>query len=122
MKAKNTFRKNLLVSFAASLAILLISSTASFVSIRNLLDSNELVAHTQQVIHNINEASTRMVEAQTSMRGFLITGRSEFLDQYSNADSEVQDYLEALNSLTGENPVQQKNLADLQLQKDNFFN
>ncbi len=121
MKAQNTFRKNLLVGFTASLLILFVSSTASYISIRNLLESNALVAHTQQVIYNVNEASIRMVEAQTSMRGYLITGRDEFLEQYSDADSDVQDFIGVLGELGSGNPVQQRNIAELQLQKDKFF-
>ena len=68
------FRRNLFVGFSISFAILLVSSLASYFSITKLLDSTKWVDHTQQVIYNLNGGNTVVLEAQTSMRGFLITG------------------------------------------------
>ncbi len=75
---QNNFKRNLLISSLVSLLILMISSTASFLSIKSLLNSNYWVNHTQEVIYNLNEGISVVTDAQTSMRGFLITGNDEF--------------------------------------------
>ena len=50
---ESNFRRNLIISSAISVFILIVSSTASFLSINSLLKSNLLVNHTQKIIYNI---------------------------------------------------------------------
>ncbi len=107
------FKRNLLVSSGVSIVILLVSSTASFLSIRSLLESNALVTHTQEVIYNINEASSVMTDAQASMRGFLITGKQDFLKRYDNAEEDTNRYINNLDVLTADNNEQQESIKEL---------
>jgi signal transduction histidine kinase/DNA-binding response OmpR family regulator/CHASE3 domain sensor protein/putative methionine-R-sulfoxide reductase with GAF domain len=107
------FKRNLLVSSGVSILILLISSTASFLSIRNLLDSNSWVAHTQEVLYNINESTGVMVDAQGSMRGFLVTGKQDFLKRYDTAEEDTNRYIDKLEELTIDNEAQQANIIKL---------
>lgn len=116
------FRKNLLVSFGVSLLILIVSSTASYLSIRSLLDSTSLVNHTQDVIYNLNAGSATMLEAQTSMRGFLVTGRKDFLQEYDSKDDLTSDYLDKVENLTTDNVLQQTSIRELKPLKIAFFN
>lgn len=109
----NNFKRNLLVSSGVSILILLISSTASFLSIRNLLDSNSWVAHTQEVLYNINEGTAVMVDAQGSMRGYLVTGKQDFLKRYDTAEEDTNVYIDKLDQLTVDNPAQQRSIKQL---------
>ncbi len=118
---ESNFKRNLLVSSSISLVILMISSTASFLSIKSLLDSNAWVNHTQEVIYNLNNASSVLTDAQTSMRGYLITGNKEFLQEHYNAEKESSAYFEKLDELTIDNPSQQKRLNELKPLRSNFF-
>ncbi|AXB57498.1 response regulator [Flavobacterium fluviale] len=117
----SNFKRNLLISSSVSLLILMISSTASFLSIKNLLDSNTWVNHTQDVIYNLNNASSILTDAQTSMRGYLITGNRDFLQEHYNAEKESAAYFEKLDELTIDNPSQQKRLSELKPLRSNFF-
>jgi signal transduction histidine kinase/DNA-binding response OmpR family regulator/CHASE3 domain sensor protein len=118
---KNNFKRNLLLSSLASLLILMISSTASFLSIRSLLDSNSWVNHTQDVIYNLREGSAIITDAQTSMRGYLITGNEMFLDQYTNAEAESNVFFDKVQDLTVDNSIQQKKLEQLKPIRSAFF-
>ncbi|MBE8724270.1 response regulator [Flavobacterium hungaricum] len=118
---QNNFKRNLLISSSISLIILMISSTASFLSIKSLLDSNAWVNHTQEVIYNLNAASATITDAQTSMRGYLISGDTDFLDEYSIAEKVSSEYLEKLEELTIDNGTQQKRLDELKPLRVNFF-
>jgi CHASE3 domain sensor protein len=82
---KNTFKRNLLIGFSASLLILIISSTASFVSIQNLLVSADLVNHTHQGINELRDIRTAVIDAETGQRGYLLTGDEDFLEPYRNS-------------------------------------
>lgn len=117
----SNFKRNLIVSSGISMLILIISSTASYLSISKLLDSNNWVNHTHEVIHNLNEGSTVMVDAQTSMRGFLVTGNENLLDQYDNAEENANTYISRVEELTIDNPIQQKNLKELKPLTKDFF-
>ena len=118
---KNNFKRNLLISSLVSLLVLMISSTASFFSIKSLLDSNFWVNHTQEVIYNLNEGSAVITEAQTNMRGYLITGDEEFVNRYIDAEKKSNEYFEKVDALTTDNPIQQKQLKILQPLRVNFF-
>ncbi len=116
------FKRNLLINFSASLVILLVSSTASLLSINSLLKSNDLVNHTQEVIYNLNESSSLITDAQTGMRGFLITGKSAFLNRYDDSEERVNTYIEKIQILTIDNSIQQDNIKELKPLVKEFFN
>jgi len=115
------FRRNLFVSSGVSITILLISSAASFFSIRSLLDSNDWVKHTQEVIYNLNESKSVMVDAQGSMRGFLVTGKQDFLKRYENAEDDTNVYIDRLDQLTVDNAKQQESVKELKPLVASFY-
>jgi len=118
---KNNFKRNLLISSFASIIVLMVSSTASYLSIKNLLKSNFWVNHTQDVIYNLNQGSSTLTDAQTSMRGYLITGDEQFVARYNAYEAESNSYFEKLDELTVDNVYQQKALAELKTLRSNFF-
>ncbi|MCV2485319.1 response regulator [Flavobacterium sp. SH_e] len=115
------FKRNLLISSLVSLLVLTISSVASFISIKSLLNSNFWVNHTQDVIYNLNEGSSIITEAQTSMRGYLLTGDEQFVDRFNDAESKSNAYFEKLEELTSDNPAQKKLLEELADKRSGFF-
>jgi signal transduction histidine kinase/DNA-binding response OmpR family regulator/CHASE3 domain sensor protein len=115
------FKRNLLISSLFSLLILTVSSLASFLSIKSLLNSNYWVNHTQEVIYNLNEGAAIITDSQTSMRGYLITGDEQFLEQYYDAEQRSNSYFDKIEDMTVDNPVQQKNLKELKKMRADFF-
>ncbi|AWA30201.1 histidine kinase [Flavobacterium magnum] len=118
---QNNFKRNLIVSSGISMLILLISSTASYISIRKLLDSNAMVNHTNEVIYQINQGHNITIEAQNSVRGFLITGKSALLEAYNGAEERAGISYQTLKGLTADNLTQQKNMAELKLNSQIFY-
>ncbi|RZJ70687.1 response regulator [Flavobacterium sp.] len=110
---RNTFKRNLLLSFGGSLLLLVISSGAAYLSIKNLLGSSEMVDHTNEVIYNLNRGQQVMTDAQSGMRGFVITGKEEYLSDYKGAEVRADSYFNKLRELTQDNPVQQNSLREL---------
>ena len=118
---KSNFRRNLLISSLVSLLVLMISSVASFISIKSLLNSNFWVNHTQEVIYNLNEGSSLLTEAQTSMRGYLISGDEQFIERFRDSQSRSDGFFDKLDELTADNPSQQKQLHELRTMRSGFF-
>jgi signal transduction histidine kinase/DNA-binding response OmpR family regulator/CHASE3 domain sensor protein len=115
------FKRNLIVSTTVSILILIVSSTASFFSIKSLLDSNEWVAHTHEVIYNLNSAKLTMGDAQTGVRGYLITGKEDFLEMYKGSEARTDAFIEKLETLTEDNKEQQITLRNARPLVNSFF-
>ncbi|AWK05521.1 histidine kinase [Flavobacterium crocinum] len=115
------FKRNLLISSLVSLFVLTISSVASFISIKSLLNSNFWVNHTQDVIYNLNEGSSIITEAQTSMRGYLLTGDEQFVDRFNESETKSNNYFDKLDELTSDNASQRKMLDELRSKRSGFF-
>ncbi len=115
------FKRNLFISTGVSVLILIISATASFLSIQSLLDSNAQVHKTQDMIFHLNEARAEALEAQTSMRGYLLTGKSNFLEAYNGSYTRVREKLNRVRQLSLGNPSQMRNLEKLDLVIDSYY-
>jgi signal transduction histidine kinase/DNA-binding response OmpR family regulator/CHASE3 domain sensor protein len=110
---RSTFKRNLLVGFGISLALLIISSVASYISIRNLLESVDLVQHTSKVIRATETTLSILKDAETGQRGFLLTGDKRFLEPYNGAYTNALNEVSRIKSLTTDNPLQQANADQL---------
>ncbi|RZJ88689.1 MAG: hypothetical protein EOO20_13000 [Chryseobacterium sp.] len=117
----NKYTRNILLSFSISVLILLISSVASYFSITRLLESEQWVSHTYQVIDRLDFIISRMKDAETGQRGYLLTGDKVFLEPYSGSMQEVAEALNAVNSLTIDNPIQQHNIPLLEKMIDQKY-
>ncbi|GAA3911933.1 response regulator [Chitinophaga oryziterrae] len=113
MKVKATFKRNLLIGFGLSLLLLVMSSVASFFSIKNLLASAFLVDHTNQVILQLENTISVMKDAETGQRGYLLTGDEEFLDPYKGAFDSALAAVNNIQALTQDNPAQQTSIREL---------
>jgi CHASE3 domain sensor protein len=104
----NTFRRNIILGFCLSLAALIISSAASYVSIQKLLESEQWVEHTSKVIFGLENITSRIKDAETGQRGYLLTGEPEFLEPYTGSKDDVIGYIDEVRQLTADNLDQQK--------------
>ncbi|RQO67869.1 histidine kinase [Pedobacter sp. KBW06] len=110
---QKSLKGNLRVGLGLSLLLLFISSLASYNSIRSLIQSSEMVQHSNEVINGLEEVISTLKDAETGQRGFLLTGDQVFLDPYNGATERSVSLLENVAVLTRDNPVQQKNVVRL---------
>src|SRR5262245_17725909 len=90
----------IVVAFAA-VAITGLRTTQSLVS------NAELVAHTHEVRGQLSRMLAGLIEAETSERGFVITGNERFLEPYRAALSSLDASFDAVHELTSDNKRQQ---------------
>ena len=110
---QKSLKSNLQVGLGLSLLILFITSLASFISIRNLVKSSELVAHSNDVIFKTNQIISHLKDAETGQRGYLLTGEQVFLEPTVGAKARALDLINEVAAETKDNPFQQKNLEKL---------
>ncbi len=73
-----------------------------------LLDASavQLVEHTYKVIGKAKDLQKLLVDMETGERGFLITGKTEFLEPYTQGKLEFDKLVITTKKLVGDNPAQ----------------
>src|ERR1044072_4605880 len=104
----NAFKRNLIIGYGISFLLLIVSAVASYISINNLLNSAELVNHTNEVQKKVEKVIASLVDAETGQRGFLITGQPQFLDPFNGAYERTTLLLNDVKNLTTDNILQQR--------------
>lgn len=99
--------------YLLAVALLVILGAASFRSVNRLQESSKWVSHTHKVLLALNQVQLNMVDAETGERGFVITGAEHNLEPYRQAVKAISTPLQQLRTLTGDNPVQQAKIANL---------
>lgn len=103
----NAFKRNLLIGYGLSLALLVASTALSYNSIINLLRSAALVNHTHEVLKKLDDVIAVVKDAETGQRGFLLTGNEAFLDRYHGVTDKATLLINDVKQLTADNPQQQ---------------
>lgn len=85
---------------ALAIVLLLAINIAVFVMIRRTAEFNDTVEHAQQVRFTAREILTRLVDAETGQRGFMLTARPEYLSVHDEAIQAMPDLFNELNALT----------------------
>ena len=107
----NRFDRNLRIGYGFSLLIVLTIGLVSFLTLQRLLKSNQAVSHSGQVMQKLEQVLSVMKDAETGQRGYLLTGRANFLEPYNGAYNEDLNLTGELTTLTADNPQQQANMA-----------
>lgn len=100
--------------YLVTLAALLASAFITYRSAQTQFELEKTVSHTYQVMSHLRNVRSAISEAESGQRGFVITGRPEYLREYErNVERTMQD-LEAVAGLTADNPHQQGRVPELQ--------
>ena len=111
----NRFDRNLRIGYGFSLLIVLTIGFVSFFTLQKLLGSNQAVSHSGQVMQKLEKVLSIMKDAETGQRGYLLTGRANFLEPYNGAYNEALNLTGELTTLTADNPRQQANMASIRI-------
>ena len=110
MKVEHKIVAAFIVGF---LAVALVGA-ATYYNARTLLDRNDLVVHTYRALSAIDDVLGSADDIQSGARGYLLTGKNEYLDPYHAGIATVNRSIQTLRELTADNPVQQHNLEHLE--------
>lgn len=75
-----------------------------------MLEAAEWRSHSHEVTQQIERVLTLTVDAETGVRGCLLTGDGTFLEPYEYARAQLPDSLARLRRLTADNPAQLQNV------------
>ncbi len=111
--ARRSARSFVPLALLAALLVVGLNTWFAIAATRSLLQSESWLAHTWEVIGQDNYIMAEVTTAESSTRGFLITGSQPLLQPYQAVEGSLGRDIQRLRDLTSDNPVQQKNGAEM---------
>ena len=108
-----SFQKLLRRTVLIPVVLLLLLTATLVVEILGLTTSFGWVDHTDAVIASARQLMRYMLDMESGLRGFYLTGDRAFLDGYDTAKQAVPEQIAGLTHLTSDNPSQQHRLQEL---------
>jgi signal transduction histidine kinase len=104
-----------LVPILLSFAVLVVALNALFAfhSVDVLLESEDWVQHTWQVIYQVELIMSSAKDAETGARGFAITGEDRYLEPYTTARRELPGELDRFVGMTADNRSQAPRILEM---------
>ncbi|KPC49089.1 response regulator [Amantichitinum ursilacus] len=103
---EQTFRAILVRNVSLPLLVAGVMSAIFISLVFYLMNVNRWVDHADQVIGKTNQAVKQLIDAETGLRGYLLTGREVFLDPYNSAATNLPTSISELRDLLAEYPNQ----------------
>ncbi|OUS23554.1 hypothetical protein A9R01_16325 ['Osedax' symbiont bacterium Rs2_46_30_T18] len=112
MSKLNT-RSKLLLGFSVPLTLIIVVCSFVYFNINAYIETSKWVKHTQRVIANGEQLNKLMIDMETGERGFLITGKDEFLEPFNRSVDVWENKLNNLQLLVADNPAQVAKLQSI---------
>lgn len=111
----NTIRGKLFISFGLLSIVLLLSATTSYTNMNKLdKEIDYLIHHDLEINSSTQDLSRILLSMETSQRGFVITGLTDFIYPFENGKNEIPTILEQLRSLLKGNDSQLAKLSSIE--------
>ncbi|WP_226667901.1 methyl-accepting chemotaxis protein [Metabacillus litoralis] len=111
----NTIRGKLIISFGLLSIVLLLSATTSYTNINKLdKEIDYLIQHDLEINTSTQDLSRILLSMETSQRGFVITGLTDFIYPFENGKNDIPTELEHLRNLFKGNDSQLAKLSNIE--------
>jgi len=90
----------------ASLALVMLAAVSALVMVQGIDGQIRDVLHTYEVRNQARELTIALSEAESSQRGYLLTGDQSYLASYRRSVSAIETGLVSLTAVTGSDPQQ----------------
>jgi PAS domain S-box-containing protein len=98
---------------AIGAALLVANAAVSVYHTAQLRSESAAVLHSNELLLALDNVLSLVKDAEGGQRGYVITGREEYLAPYRVAVASIQAQMDALERLTQGDPVQQRLMADV---------
>lgn len=118
--AQTVFRRKIARIIGLPIILLLSLSGISIWQITRLLSVMNWVEHTDQVIAQAYFTQKLLVDLETGVRGYQLTGNREFLQPYEQSNSQINTAFDELANLVVDNPTQTQRLKLIRVEQTNW--
>lgn len=105
---KRLIPKKLTAAFAIALTVVIADALVCYQNITKLIYNEQLVKNSQQVRQGLQSTLSTLQDAETGQRGYLLTGKDNYLEPYFSALSQINGNINNLRQLTGDRKIQQQ--------------
>ena len=105
--------RKLMAAFAAVVVVVFASSAIVFDRLRVIEWAHDWRVHTIDVLDTLQNAMDAMLDQETGLRGYLITGDEKFLEPYHRGGNAYTAAIQKLRDLATDNPALQSRLDEL---------
>nr|WP_192982246.1 methyl-accepting chemotaxis protein [Pseudomonas sp. EggHat1] len=120
MFANLNISQKLYAGFGVVLLIILLLVLSTWRGFDQVERAVRLNIHTYDVINESSGLLASLINIETGARGFVITGRDQFLGPMESGERDFQLHMAQLRQLTRDNPAQQRRLGELQALHDQW--
>jgi methyl-accepting chemotaxis protein len=113
MNTSLKFSTKLYLGYAAVLSLMLVVSVIVYINVNSLIATSEWQDHSHEVIGDGNLLGKLMVDMETGLRGFVITGMDNFLEPYLSGKQAFESKIGELKKKVGDNPLQVQKLEEI---------
>ena len=113
MTTHSNLNWKLRLAFGSAILALTVVGGISYRSMVVSQRSDQWVRHTHEVLENLQNLLTGMETAESSARGFILTGKDVYLDSYRASIASSEQIETNVRNLTVDNQVQQRQLSEL---------
>jgi len=103
----------IIAGFAAALVALGVVGSVVFRNTSDLIADSHWVTHTHEVLEKLGSIVSELKECEADLRGFALTGQEPYLEPYRSARTEVASSVDAVATLTNDNPNQARRIPEL---------
>ena len=114
-KLRNSVEIQVALGAVVSVLMLISIGCLSFVNTRQLVVTEKWVAHTHEVIATLESGLALLTDAETTMRGYLLTGDDQYLQECQAAQNQIAGWSKQIRWLTADNSEAQHQLDVLDL-------
>jgi PAS domain S-box-containing protein len=106
-------RFGLISGFAIVLMLLAINTVVLRNQLATQVANQEWFSRSRRVVQEIRNTDSLVKDAETGQRGYLYTGKADYLEPYHRAAAQIDPLLQNLTAEIGDNPAQQAEAANL---------
>ncbi|MCC6892026.1 MAG: CHASE3 domain-containing protein [Anaerolineae bacterium] len=110
LSGSQTFQRTLIRAIVYPVVLLVLLIVIFLWQLANILGTNERVQHSNIVIGAASSVLNLIVDMETGLRGYLLTGDAVFLEPYRQAQTDFESSFAALQTLVSDNPSQIQHL------------
>jgi len=107
------FKTKLLFGYGVILALMIAITVIVTLSIQSLERNFDSVNHTHEVLEKASRVEAAAVDMETGMRGYLLAGKSDFLNPYNNGKKTFDILINDLSDTVSDNPAQVTLLSEI---------
>ncbi|WP_304622789.1 methyl-accepting chemotaxis protein [Roseateles caseinilyticus] len=114
-------KQKLVATFASLLAFAGALIAVALVNTHRLIDTVNWNTHTYEVLTASEDLLLSMVNIETGLRGFVVSGKDKFLEPFNQGTKDFSVHFDRARSLTADNPAQQERLDRLMANRNAFM-